>query len=220
MDAVNSQNTGISIQVSLSGYSFNGEWLGPERLFSTTEFQKKHSTVEISLLTPKVTLVPEEYFKPDGAREALSAVCRVSPEDKVESIAVPQYHGVLIFSPSIGESLSTVLSHTVLPASGEPVRVLPEMYFLLRELGRITEYNKIVASWHDSWLHLAIATGDKLLLSNVFRAPDFVTVQYFLFLSMHQLQLNPEVSTICFRTPLEQEEVMSLYRYVKGVVQL
>ena len=59
-----------------------------------------------------------------------------------------------------------------------------------------------------------------MVRDNVFEAPDFTTAQYFLFLSMRRLQLNPEVSTVCFRTPLDPEAEMSLYRYFKGVVQL
>ena len=37
---------------------------------------------------------------------------------------------------------------------------------------------------------------------------------------MKKLQLNPEVSTISFRTPLDAEQEMSLYRYFKAVEQL
>jgi hypothetical protein len=36
-------------------------------------------------------------------------------------------------------------------------------------------------------------------------------------MAMKKLQLNPEVSTITFRTSLESEEEMSLYRYFKCV---
>lgn len=220
MEVNNSANTGISIQVSLSGYSFNGEWLGGEKVFSTPEFQKRYPSVEISLLTPKFTLVPDRFFTPEKEREILGKVCRLGDEDVVESVPVPWYSAQLVFSPTIGESLSAVIARTVLPESGQPARVLPEMYYLLRELGKIGEYNKIAASWRDGFLHLAIATGDNLRLSNVFRAPDFTTAQYFIFLSLHQLQLNPQLSTVCFRTPLEKQDVLSLYRYVKGVVQL
>ena len=39
-------------------------------------------------------------------------------------------------------------------------------------------------------------------------------------MSMRKLQLNPEVSTISFRTPLSEEDEMSLYRYFKNVEQI
>ena len=165
-------------------------------------------------------LVPEVFYDPQAARAALEEVCTLEEGDFVETVPVPSQASVLVFSNSIGESLSKVIAQTVLPLSGEPVRVLPEMYYLLRQLETLTEYNKIVASWADGYLHLAIAQGKSLRLANVFQAPDFTTAQYFLFLSLKQLQLNPEVSTVCFRTPLSPEASMSLYRYFKGVVQL
>ena len=45
----------------------------------------------------------------------------------------------------------------------------------------------------------------------------FTTSEYFIFLAMNSLQLNPEVSTICWRTPIGPEDEMSLYRYFKSV---
>ena len=72
----------------------------------------------------------------------------------------------------------------------------------------------------DGWLYLVIAQGRSLCLANVFRAQDFTTAEYFIFLSLKRLQMNPEVSTICFRTPLDMEAEMSLYRYFKSVVRI
>ena len=229
MEYSNTSFTGISIQVSLSGYSFKvqtpeglriSDWMGAEHLFTTPEFQRRYEQVAVSLLTPKMCLVPEVFYDPQAARAALEEVCTLEEGDFVETVPIPSQASVLVFSNSIGESLSKVIAQTVLPLSGEPVRVLPEMYYLLRQLETLTEYNKIVASWADGYLHLAIAQGKSLRLANVFQAPDFTTAQYFLFLSLKQLQLNPEVSTVCFRTPLSPEASMSLYRYFKGVVQL
>ena len=229
MDLTHTAYSGISIQVSLSGYSFkvrSGDeirqsgWMGAERLFTTPEFQRRYDQVEISLLTPKVALVPESFYQAGSARSALEEVASLQEGDYVESVALPSLASVLLFSNTIGESLSRVIAQTVLPASGQPVRVLPEMYYLLRQLETLSEYNKIVASWCDGWLHLVIAQGRSLLLANVFEAPDFTTAEYFLFLSMKRLQLNPEVSTVCFHTPLDPASEMSLYRYFKGVVQL
>ena len=205
----------------LSGYSFNASpWIGSEKVFTTQEFQRRYSSVDISLLTPKVALVPEPFFNPEQARAALEEVVALEPGDIVEYVPVPSLASVLVYSNSIGESLSKVLANTVLPTSGQPVRVLPEMYYLLKELDGISEYNKIVASWADGWLHLVIAQGKSLSLANTYQAPDFTTAEYFLFLAMRRLQLNPEVSTVCFRTPLTPEAEMSLYRYFKSVSRL
>ena len=194
--------------------------MGSEQLFTTPEFQRRYREVEISLLTPKVALVPESFFDEAKAREALAEVVSIGSEDAVEWVSMPEAGAVLVYSLSIGESLSKVLAQTVLTENGDQARILPEMYYLIRTLGAIEDYNKIVASWRDGWLHLVIAQGKSLRLANVFQAPDFTTAQYFLFLAMKQLQLNPEVSTVHFRTPLDMDSSMSLYRYFKAVVQL
>ena len=229
MDLSRIDTTGISIQVSLSGYSFKvreggtvraSQWLGPEALFTTPEFQRRYQEVDISLLTPKVALVPESFFSEDTVRESLAEVAALQEGDRADYIHIPELGAVLLFSTSLGESLSKVIAQTVLTASGEQVPVLPEMYYLLKALPACTEYNKIIASYQDGWLHLVIAQGKSLCLANVFQAPDFTTAEYFLFLALNRLQLNPEVSTVCFRTPLTPEAEMSLYRYFKAVVQL
>ena len=230
MDRPVTEITGISIQVSLSGYSFKllsgggvvqtSPWQSAERVFTTPEFQRRYDSVEVSLLTPKVTLVPESFLDPAQARTALAEVVKLRDNDFVETVAVPSLGATLVYSNSLDESLSKVVAQPVLPTSGTPVRVLPEMYCLLRELDGISEYNKIVAAWHGDHLHLVIAQGRSLCLANVFEAPDFTTAQYFLFLALKRLQLNPEVSTVHFRTPLSPEDEMSLYRYFKAVVQL
>lgn len=216
----------ISIQVSLSGYSFKiqGEdgwrssgWMSAERVFTTPEFQKRYAQVDVSVFTPKFALIPPHFHHPMSVRENLSEVARIEDNDVVESIEVPEFAAVLLYSNSIGETLSKVVSETVLLPDGSKSSPLPEIYFMLKTVPQLQEYNKILASYMDGYLYLTIAQGRSLLLCNSFRAPDFTTAEYFIFLAMKKLQLNPEVSTITFRTSLESEEEMSLYRYFKCV---
>ena len=108
----------------------------------------------------------------------------------------------------------------VLRTDGSGTRPLPELYHMLMELQNIQDYNKILASYRDGYLYLVIAQGRTLLLCNAFEAQDFTTCEYFIFLAMKKLQLNPEVSTISFRTPLSEDDEMSLYRYFKSVDQI
>ena len=82
------------------------------------------------------------------------------------------------------------------------------------------EYNKILCSRVGDRLYLGVAQGKSLLLANSFPAADFTTAQYYIFLSLNSLQLNPEFSTICWMTELDAGEEMSLYRYFKSVVRL
>ena len=194
--------------------------MSADRIFTTSEFQKRYDSVDVSVFSPKAALVPAQFFAPERAGEILADVVKVSDNDVVEYVHVPGQAAVLIFSNVIGETLSKVISETVLHTDGTKARLLPEMYFMLQQLPSMTEYNKILASYMDGVLYLVIAQGKSLLLCNSYQAPDFTTAEYFIFLAMKKLQLNPEVSTICFRTPLTEEDEMSLYRYFKSVDQI
>ncbi len=219
----------ISIQVGLSGYSFkiqadNAErssgWMSAERIFTTSEFQRRYYDVEISVFTPKCTLVPAQFYNPAGARSSLADVTCLSESDPVDAVEVPEFGAVLIYSNAIGETLSKVMSETVLRTDGSKSVPLPELYFMLRQMSSLADYNKILASYMDGHLYLTVAQGKTLLLCNSFQAPDFTSAQYFIFLALKKLQLNPEVTTICFRTPLTEDQEMSLYRYFKSVETL
>ena len=220
---------GISIQVGLSGYSFKiqadsvenvSEWMTSDRIFTSPELQRRYDEVEISVFTPKCALIPSQFHSPEASRMLLSEVVSLKESDPVDYVAVPDQAAVLVYSNAIGETLSKVISETVLCADGSKVKPLPELYFMLRDLKKVTEYNKILASYMDGYLYLVIAQGKTLLHCNSFRATDFTTAEYFIFLMMKKLQLNPEVSTICFRTSLDQEQELSLYRYFRSVERL
>lgn len=167
--------------------------------------------MEISLLTPKCTLVPSHFFDPSVCAESLAEVANLEPGDDIRYVQIPQYDAVLVYATN--EGMATAIDENI---SGEGDSQ-PEMFYILRDLPACAEYNKILCSWQDSHLYLAIAQGKTLLLANVFRAPDFTTAEYFIFLSLKSLQLNPEVSTICLRKPVGQDNEMSLYRYFKAV---
>ena len=219
----------ISIQVGLSGYSFKFQtegverssgWMSAERIFSTPEFQKRYSEVEISVFTSKCALVPAQFHIPEDSRQMLSEVVNLSDDESVDYVPVPEFAAVLLYSNTMTGPVSRVVSETVLRTDGTKARPLPECYYMLKQLSGISDYNKILASYKDDALYLVIAQGKSLLFCNTFKAPDFTTAQYFIFMAMKKLQLNPEVSSIFFRTPLDPEQEMSLYRYFRNVEQI
>lgn len=219
----------ISIQVGLSGYSFKVEeggsvrrsgWLNAERVFTTPELQKDYAEVELSVFTHKFALVPSQFYTEGSVKELLSDVSELNAGDEVRSVAVPEFSSVLVYSNTIGETLSKVISETLPYRNGQKILPLPEIYHMLRQLASLSDYNRILASYMDGKLYLTMAQGKTLLLCNVFPASDFTTAEYFIFLAMKKFQLNPEVSVICFRTPLDEDAEMSLYRYFKSVEQI
>ena len=216
----------ISIQVGLSGYSFRIEsskgiessgWLGAESIFTVSQMQKRYSDVLITVFTPYCTLVPENFHRPELSRQILAEVADLPEGATVEYVNVPEYNAVMVYSNNVGGTLHRVVSESVLRTDGSKAQPLPELYGMLKCLNGIQDYNRIVASYMDGTLHLVIAQGKTLLLCNTYSAPDFTTVEYFIFLAMKKLQLNPEMSTINFRTQLTDEQEMSLYRYFKSV---
>ena len=216
----------ISIQVGLSGYSFriyadgcehSSEWMSAERIFNNPEFGRRYGQVDVSVFTPKFGLVPSGFHAPEATRQMLAEVVALNESDQVDFVDMPQFGAVLLYSLTLSGTLPKVVSETVIRTDGSKGRMLPETYYMLSAMADIPDYNKIVAAYMDGWLYLAIAQGKTLMLCNSFQAPDFTTAQYFVFLAMKKLQLNPEMSSIYFRTPLEDEQEMSLYRYFRSV---
>ena len=192
-------------------------WMTADRIFTTPELQRRYDSVDIAVFTPKISLVPEQFHSENRSLGALAEVADLDEGDAVESVSVPEFGAVLVYSNEIGETLSKVISETVLDKNGNKTRPLPEIYFMLKAIPSLTEYNRILASYCDGVLYLVISQGKSLLLCNAYKAPDFTTAEYFIFLAMKKLQLNIEMSTIYFRTPLSEEDEMSLYRYFKSV---
>lgn len=221
----------ISIQVGLSGYSFkiqstgdglaySSGWMSAEQVFSTHELQKKYDEVSIAVFTHKFALVPAGFYSDEKARELLAEVVTLDDDDVVESVQVPQFAAVMVYSVAAGGALPKVMAETVMCKDNSKGKPLPEAYYMLAQLQEIQEYNKIMASYMDGYVHIVISQGKSLLLCNSYRATDFTTAEYFIFLAMKKLQLNPEVSSICFRTPLTEEQELSLYRYFRNVEHL
>ena len=150
------------------------------------------------------TLVPAPFFNPGSARDTLAEVAELKEGDEVRQLDIPQYDAVLVYS-----------------ADGDGVVAdTPEIYRILTRLPECPEYNKILCSRREDLFYLAVAQGKSLLIANSFPARDFTTAEYYLFLTLKSLQLNPEISTVCWLSPLEDEEEMALYRYFKSVVRL
>ena len=130
--------------------------------------------------------------------------------EQIHSLLLPQYSAWLVWGVSP--------DCEVLELESDPEdKEMPELYYILRDLQSCPDYNKILMTWRSGALHLAIAQGKTLLLANAYDAPDFTTAEYYIFLAMKSLQLNPEMSSIWFRTPVSGEQELSLYRYFKSV---
>ncbi len=148
----------------------------------------------------KCTLVPSRYFEERLSRCVLSDLYALDESEAVRFLELPRWEAVLVYT--------------------SPDESMPELYGLLQDVDKCSEYNKILVSHSDGFLNLVIAQGERLLLANVYPAADFTTAQYYIFFAMKSLQLNPEVSVISVKSPLGDADEMSLYRYFKSVERI
>lgn len=146
------------------------------------------------------TLVPSVFFDPSAEREAFAEVADLKEGCETRHIEIPQYDAVLVWSQDGGSVVSE-----------------PEIANVLTRLKECPDYNKILCSIKDGVLYMAVAQGKNLLIANSWNIQDFTTAEYYIFLTIKSLQINPEMSAICWLSSLDAEEEMSLYRYFKSV---
>ena len=149
----------------------------------------------------KFTLVPEAFFDKEKTYQILAEAVRLEETDKVYYKELPGQKAVLIYA-------------------AEAENDLPPVAGLLGALDRIADHNKVVAAVDGGCISIVIAEADRLLLANAYPAPDAVTAEYFLFATMKQFQLNPQVTTVYFLGEAPRELLNDLFRHFKGVERL
>ena len=146
-------------------------------------------------MTEKFTLVPSELFSEETARETLSEVVLLEEGEPLSFLDVPVCLAVRVYA---GQRR-------------------PAVYDMLMSLCKIRHHNKIMASISDDVLSLVVAQGDRLQFCNCFKAGDFTTALYYIFMVLKKLQINPEISTLYFTSGnVSQEQLTSLFRYFKS----
>lgn len=145
----------------------------------------------------KYTLVPKEFFSEEAAAGLLSATVLLDEKDSVKNMELPSYEAVLVYTGDDSRALA-----------------ISEM---VKEAACIDKYNKVLARLGDGFVDILVAEGKKLLLVNTFPAADLVTAQYFIFASLRQFQVNPEVTTIYFLGDTPDSIMEDLFRYFKSV---
>lgn len=145
-------------------------------------------------MTEKFTLVPSEFFSEETARETLSEVVLLEEGEPLSFLDVPFCQAVLVYAGR-----------------------RPAVYDMLMSLCKIRHHNKIIASVSGDVLSLVVAQGDRLQFCNCFKAEDFTTALYYIFMVLKKLQINPEISTLYFTSgDVSQEQLTSLFRYFKS----
>lgn len=149
------------------------------------------------------TLVPYEVYTPEIGKEALSCQFSLDGSIEISSIVLEKEKAVVVFPADV--------SHT-------DIVTLPFVIRLIEEASSVNEYNKVVFhySCEKKLSHTIIYRGEELQLANSFKAENFESALYFLFLSIKGLQMNPRQCTVqvCCNISKEQEGIFA--RFFKG----
>lgn len=223
MPATGNKPSSIAVQLGLNGFTYRTEncarspWLSAEFVFGNDVFQDNYDEVALSAFYPRFTLVPTAWFDESKVKDYLGAAFSPIGEEPVCWRPLPQELGAVeIWTPE-----SSRLTHIVCSMlSRTQEDILPEFHYMLTEGYNVDSYNKIIVSYAEGRIYLVIFQGKNLMLCNSFEAMDFTTAQYYIFMALKNLQLNPEASTIYFRTPLAPEDELSLYHYFQAVKTL
>ncbi|MBQ0122915.1 MAG: DUF3822 family protein [Bacteroidales bacterium] len=154
----------------------------------------------------RYTLVPEDFFSPEAARELLGRVVKLEPEEVVKYKELPQYKAVLVYVD--------------VPASASGIASVAAM---VEEAGNIEKYNRVVARYTEpeengaGSIDIVLVSGPRLLFVNSFKVPDSVTAQYYIFATLRQFQINPELTAVYFHGEVPFAMKEDLFRYFPSV---
>ncbi len=222
MPATGNNPSRISVQCGLNGFTYRTDtcarspWLSAEFVFGNDVFQGNYDEVVLSTFSPRFTLVPAAWFDESRAQACLDAAAGPADGPVRWRPLPPELGAVEVWTPTASRLTHIVCSML----SGREEDILPEFHYMLTEGYKVDSYNKIIASHAEGRLYLVIFQGKNLMLCNSFEAADFTTAQYYIFMALKNLQLNPEASPIYFRTPLAAEDELSLYHYFQAVKAL
>lgn len=214
----------ITIQLDLSGYSFtvydrNGVQLSAGNRkcpmdLSADELKpvldRPYSSVSVYVATWKHTLVPQNRFKKDSARECLQAVRDLLPGDRVLTLDMPSHKAVMIYAVpgEIYEGISGMCRN---------VRFYPLSYLLIDRLSCISDNNRLVVSFSEGMLHIVAGERNRLLFANSFPAADTATAEYFIFSVVREVLFNPEHTRLYIYGNVEDGILAELQKYFMGI---
>lgn len=225
----------LTIQIDLSGFSFkitdpsgeilkSGEKSFPSGVSSASDLEsllkkelsslsilsKKYDQTEVVVQTPVFTLVPAPLFQKESQKEILSQVHHIEDMDEVMNIEIPEHDAVLVYA------IPNAISSRIFKFQ-KKAKYTPMIYKMIRSVSSCTDHNKVFVHLSKGHIHIVAAEGDKLLLANSYKANDFITAQYYIFLVIKEVMFNPEFTTVQVFGALEKSQLKSLSKYFKGV---
>ena len=126
------------------------------------------------------------------------------------NIEIPEHDAVLIYA------IPNAISSRIFKIQ-KKAKYTPMIYKMIQSVSSCTDHNKVFVHLSKGHIHIVAAEGDKLLLANSYKANDFITAQYYIFLVIKEVMFNPEFTTVQVFGTLEKSQLKSLSKYFKGV---
>ncbi len=216
----------ITIQLDLSGYSFkiydrSGNILSSSEKscpidLAVNELSSEidsNSQVSVELSTWKYTMVPLSSYESEHSYKLLNEIKDIEPTDRVLTLELPSRKAKMIFAVNgdIYEKFMALAKNT---------RFYPVAYTLLERLDKIEQNNRVVISFSEGMLHIAVAERDRLLFVNTFPTRDIATTEYFVMSVIKELTFNPEHTDIHILGNVEDAMVANLRKYFPNVLKM
>jgi hypothetical protein len=126
------------------------------------------------------------------------------------SIDLPEHEAKLIYA--IPNSISSRIFKIQKRA-----KYYPTIYDMIQRLPQLQDNNKVLIHFSKGHVHIVAGEGQRLLLANSYKADDFTSAQYYLFLVIKEVMFNPEFTTLQVMGEIDRSRMKSLSKYFKGV---
>ncbi|MCL2502020.1 MAG: DUF3822 family protein [Bacteroidales bacterium] len=166
-----------------------------------------------SFCAPSFTLVPNEVFVPEKAAQFLQSIHQINDLDEVSFYTLPELNAVCIYS--IPNTLTSPILKAVKKTHFYSVAIP-----LIRIALSLPGHTRALFYYHNDHLYLGLMREQELLLCNAYEAPQANTALYFLFLSLHQWQLNPESILLYIAGQCSKSLIQLLSRYFPKIIAL
>ena len=228
----------LSIQADLNGFSFAvlddttescrmlhhhtlPEFTDYNELFTETTLWCKnylptnvpYSIAHCSFCSPVFTLIPDAVFIPEKAAQFLQSIHQINDLDEVYFYTLPEIHAVCIYA--IPNALTTPILKAV-----KKTRFYSLSIPLISIIRSLPGHTRALFYYHNNCLYLGLVKEQQLLLCNAYEATQANTALYFLFLALHQWQLNPESTLLYAAGQCSKSLIQLLARYFPKLVSL
>ncbi|MCL1974142.1 MAG: DUF3822 family protein [Bacteroidetes bacterium] len=172
-----------------------------------------YSLAHCSFCSPFFTLVPDTVFVPEKAAQILASIHHIHDLDEVYYYPLPPLKAVCIYS--IPNALATPILKAV-----KKTRFYSVAIPLIKIATSLPGHTRVLFYPHQDYLYLGLVREQQLLLCNAYEAPQVNTALYFLFLALHQWQLNPESILLYLAGMCSKPLIQLLSRYFPRIISL